>query len=91
MALYAADGSVNVTVVTGLSYTGLRAADGSYNVIHPSGGGAKGAYHPCGALLVTNTSTYAHNKAADGTRNVFITGGSHLNKGHPVTVVSGSL
>jgi len=53
MALYAADGSINVTVVPGTSRTGLYAADGSWNVVLSLNTTPVGVYHPCGALWVT--------------------------------------
>ncbi len=45
---YSASGALRVTLVSGTSYVGLYAADGSVNVIiDPSG---QGLYHPSGAL-----------------------------------------
>ncbi len=93
MSFYAADGSMNVTVVDGLSYTGLHAADGSINVILASGLTYVGAYHPCGAWWVTvapTPSTYPNPiRAPDGSLNVSET--PYTNGGQRVTVVSGSL
>lgn len=89
--LYAADGSINVTVVAGNVYTGLYAADGSWNVIKPPGGVYVGAYHPCGALYVTPTpGTLVPIRAPDGSLYVQNTG-VLKDSGQPVTVVSGSL
>jgi len=93
MALYAADGSMNVTVVDGNSYSGLYAADGSLNVIKAPGGTYVGLHHPCGALYVTavtDTSFYPA-YAPDGSLYVTNTGMPKKNQGAPVTVVSGSL
>lgn len=93
MGFYAADGSMNVTVVDGLTYVGLHAADGSINVILAPGGVYVGAYHPCGAWYVT-TAPVAPTipnpiRAPDGSLNYsktpFTNGGQH------VTVVSGIL
>ncbi len=65
--LYAADGSMNVTVVSGLSFTGLYAADGSINVIISPGSSFVGAYHPCGAWYVTvSPGTLVPIRAPDG-------------------------
>jgi hypothetical protein len=52
LALYAADGSLNVTVVDGSTLTGLYAANGSYNVVEVDGITLTGLYHPCGAYNV---------------------------------------
>ncbi len=71
MSVYAADGSLNVTVVDGNSLTGLYAADGSINVVEAPGGTYVGAYHPCGAWYVTLvTSGVVGYYAADGSMNV---------------------
>ena len=86
--LYAADGSINVTVVDGTTYTGLYAADGSWNIIK-SDGTHFGYYHPCGAMLVTvATSSTLHTDQ----------GGTYVQESpYPysapmkVTVVSGTL
>lgn len=93
MGYYAADGSMNVTVVAGSSYTGLHAADGSINVILAPGGSYVGAYHPCGAYYVTVAPAAPTRpnpiKAPDGSMNVSET--PYTNGGQRVTVVSGSL
>jgi hypothetical protein len=93
MGFYAADGSMNVTVVDGVSYTGLYAADGSINVIKSTGLVYVGAYHPCGAWWVTlspTPSTYPNPvRAPDGSLNV--SESPYTNGGQRVTVVSGSL
>ncbi len=92
MSLYATDGSLNVTVVTGSSYTGLYAADGSLNVTTAPGGSYVGAYHPCGALYVTVApGTLVPIRAPDGSLYVTNAGMPSTNLGQPVTVVSGSL
>lgn len=89
--VYAADGSLNVTVVDGSTRTGLYAADGSINVALSPGSGFVGLYHSCGAWYVTLiTSGPANYYAADGSMNVtqspyVLTGATR------VTAVSGSL
>jgi uncharacterized repeat protein (TIGR01451 family) len=52
MALYAADGSFNVTVVDGTTITGVYAPGGSMNVYLVDGTTLTGLYHPCGAYNV---------------------------------------
>lgn len=89
--VYAADGSLNVTVVSGSSLTGLYAANGSINVVQAVGTLPCGAYHPCGAWWVTTvTSGLVGYYAADGSMNVaespYTAHGAVR-----VTVVSGSL
>lgn len=70
--LYAADGSINVTVVDGSSWTGLYAKDGSWNVKARST--EYGAYASCGALLVTlQASAVNGDIAPDGSLNVSVT------------------
>lgn len=93
MAYYAADGSMNVTVVGGTTYSGLYAADGSINVIASPGSSYVGLYHPCGALYVTpvTDTTFRPLLAPDGSMYVTNTGMPAKNQGQPVTVVSGSL
>ena len=89
--MVASDGSLNVTVVTGSSYSGVYAADGSINVIKSPGGTYVGAYHPCGAWYVTvSPGTSVPIRAPDGSLYVQQSPGTH-NEGQPVTVVSGSL
>lgn len=91
--IYASDGSLNVSVVAGTSYTGEYASDGSLNVIAAPGGSYVGAYHACGALYVTpvTDSNFHTLRAVDGSLNVTNTGMPSKNQGQPVTVVSGSL
>lgn len=89
MALYAADGSINVTVVDGTALIGRYAANGSWNVFQTTGT-QRGAYHPCGAFNVTvdNTGPNAI-RAADGSMNVTTT--PFNGKGaQRVTVVAGA-
>lgn len=54
------------TVVSGSSYTGLYAVDGTWNIVTNDGTTLKGSQHPCGALnavIVTDPSSpyYAPN------------------------------
>lgn len=92
MSYYAANGSVNVTVVDGSVYTGLYAADGSINVVKATGSVYVGAYHPCGAKWVTlSPGSFVGVQAPDGSMYVNDTGSVSTNSGQPVTVVSGSL
>ena len=75
--LYADDGSIRVTVVSGYSITGLYAPDGSMNVIvSPGSGVLASCYHPCGAMYVTLVpsapSTPISYYAPDGSVNVTV-------------------
>jgi len=91
LALYAANGTVNVTVVDGTTFTGIYAADGSMNVIAASGTVPCGSTHPCGARWVTVSpgNTPCGLYAPDG--SWYITEDStELSGALRVTVVSGS-
>jgi hypothetical protein len=60
MALYNADGQMNLTVVSGSSYTGAQAPDGSYYIVLNDGSTYTGARHACGAMnAVVSTSAGA--------------------------------
>jgi len=90
MSLYAADGSLNVTIVDGTTLTGLIAPDGSRYAVVSDGSAFVGVTHPCGAMWVTNAPTggYVSLNAPDGSLYVAETrrdGAMH------VTVLSGSL
>lgn len=89
---FAADGSMNVTIVLGSVYTGLYAADGSINVVMSSGNSVYvGAYHPCGAWWVSlSPGTLVPLRASDGSLYINTTN-SNTNSGQPVTVISGNL
>lgn len=90
MSLYASDGSINISVVDGSTYTGLQASDGSYYVVVSDGSTWRGTHHPCGGWWVTVSPTnnnYLY--ASDGSYNVSET--PFTNNGMHVTVVSGSL
>lgn len=91
MSLYAANGSINVTVVSGSVYTGLYAADGSYNVVVSPGSSQVGLYAPCGAYYVTEApaNTIIGFYAPDGSRYIYT--GTYTGSGQQVTIVSGSL
>lgn len=91
--LYATDGSLNVTVVSGATVTGRLAANGSLNVVSTgtTTGPVRSVNHACGAAWVKldNTGPNSAN-AADGSLNV--TTSPYNGKGATrVTVVSGSL
>lgn len=87
MAVYASDGSINVTVVDGSTFTGAQAADGSLYVVERTS--EIGAYHPCGALLVTPiTSNDPIIYASDGSLKV--SESPYYQTSQRVTVVSGS-
>lgn len=92
--LYAADGSWNITIVDGTTYTGLFAADGSINcVIAPVVTRPIGLNHPCGARWVTDVSagdSSTGRSAADGSLKVCTTPYTQT-YAQRVTVVSGSL
>lgn len=90
MSLYATDGSINVSVVDGSTYTGLYAADGSLNVVISDGSVYRGAYHPCGALWISLTPTTSMSlRAPDG--SLYVTDSPYSTQGQEVTAVSGSL
>lgn len=89
--IYAADGTINVTVVDGTSRVNTYAADGSLNVQVSPGTGWVGIFAPCGALYITpyegaGPTTYY---AADGSVNMKETLSPF--GGMRVTVISGAL
>jgi hypothetical protein len=47
-----------MTAVTGTTYTGLYAKDGTINIVTNDGSGYKGLYHPCGALNAATVTTW---------------------------------
>lgn len=90
--VYAADGSLNVTVVDGSTRTGIYAANGSLNVVlAPSPVTAPvGAYHPCGAWYVTVAPSGVHPiRAPDG--SLYVSESPYTDFGQRVTAVSGDL
>ena len=92
--LYAADGSYNVTVVSGSTYTGLYAADGSYNVVVSNSSVYAGLYNPCGAynvLVVPTPPAGQENPIYAPNGSLYVSQTPFTNGGMKVTVVSGSL
>lgn len=89
MTLYASDGSRNVSVVDGSTYTGIQANDGSYYVVVSPGTSHVGVNHPCGAYWVTVATNPQGVYAPDGSYNVSVS--PYTNGGMRVTVISGSL
>lgn len=91
MALYAADGGINVTVVDGTAITGLYAADGSWNVVLSLNTIPVGVHHPCGGYWVTVTDSNSRGiYHADG--SLFVNESPYTHKaGIRVTAVSGDL
>lgn len=86
--VYAVDGSLRVTVVTGATYVGTYAPDGSLNVKVRST--ETGYYHSSGAMLVTvRSSTGASVYAPDG--SLYVSTTPYVYGSQRVTVVSGSL
>lgn len=89
--LYAADGSYNVTAVTGATYTGLYALDGSLNVVQKDGTILTGLYHPCGAYnVVLYSSGEARIQHSSGAY-LISKAGAYVPNTMRVTVVSGSI
>lgn len=86
--VYAVDGSLRVTVVTGSSHVGTYAPDGSLNVKVRST--ETGYYHSSGAMLVTvRSSAGASVYAPDG--SLYVSTTPYVYGSQRVTVVSGSL
>jgi hypothetical protein len=89
MSIQAQDGSLNVKVVDGLSYTGILSPEGWFNVIEAPG---FGVFHPCGAYRVTfvtaelppplDGSAYLGSQAKDGSLYVTTLPGNGLY--HPI-------
>lgn len=59
MGVYTTSGKINTTTVSGLTLTGLYAADGGINVVLDDAVN-KGVFHPCGAIRINtaNGDTY---------------------------------
>lgn len=93
MALYATDGSIRVTEVSGSAITGAYAADGSWNVVESLGTTFVGTRHPCGALWVTliTSSSQKGIYAPDGSLYIQVSPFSYPSAGIRVTDVSGTL
>lgn len=89
MALYAANGNINVTVVNGSTFVGAYAPDGSLNVVEDTGSTLTGVIHPSGALNVRLTTSDVFSRHHPNGSVYVATNGS---KGAmSVNVVSGSL
>jgi hypothetical protein len=90
-AITAPDGSLRITVVDGLTRTGLHAADGSLNVVNAPGT-IVGAMHPCGAWWVKKVTgpSIVNRRAATGALNV-VTTPYTATGAQKVTVISGVL
>lgn len=70
MSLYNADGQINLTVVSGSSYTGAQAPDGSYYIVLNAGTSYTGFRHPCGAINAVVNETPSSAKAPNGSAYV---------------------
>lgn len=95
MALYATDGSINVTVVTGSTPVGAYAPDGSLNVILSNPSVVTGLYHASGAMYVTvayegSSRSPLPAYAPNGSRYVSIAPFVALEGAMRITVVSGT-
>ena len=72
MARYNADGQVNLTVVNGLTYVGLNAANGTLNVVTNDGSTYKGRNHPCGAYNAVITTSRASTSHPNGSMYIIL-------------------
>ena len=90
MALYAADGSINITVVDGNSYVGRYAPNGSMNVVVTDGSTLTGLHHRSGAMHVVNTNSNVLS-AQHPSGGIYVSDSTYANGSLRVTVVSGSL
>jgi hypothetical protein len=90
MALYAANGSMRVTIVDGATRTGLIAPDGSRYLVMSDGSAPIGVHNACGAWNATYAPLHGvvPNKAPDGS---FYVSNTRRDGALFVTVVSGSL
>lgn len=88
--IYAADGSINVTQVSGAAYVGRYAPDGSMNVFISSGTSPVGKTHASGAQqIVRNLSGTQHYHHGDGSTLIQTT--PYTLGGQRITIVSGSI
>jgi hypothetical protein len=72
LSLYNSDGQIVITQVDGVSYTGLYAADGTYNAV-VNDNPPPGLYHPCGAFnAVSVADTSAGFYSPSGAVNVIL-------------------
>lgn len=87
MTIYNADGQRQVTIVSGASYTGVYATDGTFNgVLNDGVTTYKGVYHPCGAYnvcKVTDPSVGVY--APNGSFNVIVSSNGYALLGRPTT------
>lgn len=74
MPIYNSDGTVKLTAVSGSSYTGLHAPDGSFNVVLVDALGYVGLLHSCGAYNATVVSNGVGFYNANGSMNVISNG-----------------
>lgn len=93
MGIYASDGSIRVTEVTGSTLTGLYAPDGSLYVVESPGTSFVGAHHPCGAYWITvvTSSSQRGLRAPDGSLYVSMTPFIYPSAGIRVTDVAGTI
>lgn len=70
MSLFNTDGQINLTVVTGSTYTGAQAPDGSYYIVLNDGSTYTGLKHPCGALNAVVTLNNSQAIAPNGSMYV---------------------
>jgi hypothetical protein len=90
--LHAADGSINIAIVSGAAYTGSISVDGAQNAIVAPGGSYVGSTHPCGAIYITNSPAPVGGipnpiRAPDGSLNCSVS--PYTNGGQHVTTVAG--
>lgn len=86
--LYAADGSINVSVVSGGSYSGLYHNDYSWNVI-PNTTGFGYVDPPTGAIRVTLTTSAVNSiYAPDG--SMYVSQSPYIGNTLHITAVNGS-
>src|SRR5688572_16443964 len=88
MATQAADGSLNVTVVSGSTYVGALAPDGSLNVVDTNGLSWVGRVHPSGALNVVLGNSFGVNHK---TGALVVSTSPYVSGTQRVTIVSGNL
>lgn len=90
MSAYAADGSLNVTVVDGNTYVGRYAPDGSTNVVVTDGSTYTGLHHPSGAMYVVNTNSNIIS-ILHPSGGLYVSDSPYATGSNNVTVISGSL
>lgn len=93
MSLFAADGSINITVLAaGSGNVPIYAADGSINVVKTDGTtGNVGAYDSSGAWNVAVSPTAVQIPARSPNGSLYVQTTPYTAGGQKVTVVSGSL